>query len=109
MNRSKRFVVAALLLLAVFSLAAPEVHAASATGLPWESSLSTLQDSLTGPVAFSLSLISIVVFGTMLIFGGEISQFGKSTAMLALVIALLVGAQNILSTLFGVSSSVVPL
>jgi hypothetical protein len=45
----------------------------------------------------------------MLIFGGEISQFAKSSAMIALVVALIVGANSVLSTLFGVSSAVVPL
>jgi type IV secretion system protein VirB2 len=63
MKQKSRFVATILLLLAAFSLWAPEAHAASATGLPWESSLSTLQESLTGPVAMSLSIIGIVVFG----------------------------------------------
>jgi len=104
-----RVFILALALAAVFGFTTPEAHAASATGLPWESSLQTLQDSLSGPVAMSLSVISIIIFGSMLIFGGEISQFGKSMCMVALVIALVVSSQTVLSTLFGVSSSVVPL
>lgn len=102
-----RFFMFALLLLAVAGAAAPDAHASSATGLPWESSLDTLRTSITGPVAFSVSLVGIVVCGCMLIWGGEINQFAKSGAMIALVVALIVGAQNVLSTLFGVSSSVV--
>ena len=106
---STRVFVLALALLAIFGFSVPEAHAASATGLPWESSLQTLQDSVSGPVAMSLSVISIIVFGSMLIFGGEISQFAKSMCMVALVIALVVSSQSVLSTLFGVSSAVVPL
>lgn len=102
-----RLWVMALVVLAVACSAIPEAHASSATGLPWESSLDTLRDSVTGPVAFSVSLLGIVVAGCMLIWGGEINQFAKSGAMIALVVALIVGAQNVLSTLFGVSSAVV--
>jgi type IV secretion system protein TrbC len=103
----QRAVWIGLLVLAAMTLAIPEAHASSATGLPWESGLETLRNSVTGPVAFSVSLIGIVVAGCMLIWGGEINQFAKSGAMLALVVALIVGAQNVLSTLFGVSSAVV--
>jgi type IV secretion system protein VirB2 len=104
---SQRAIVVCLLVLAATALSIPDAHASSATGLPWESGLETLRNSVTGPVAFSVSLIGIVVAGCMLIWGGEINQFAKSGAMLALVVALIVGAQNVLSTLFSVSSAVV--
>ena len=69
--------------------------------LPWTSALNTLRESISGPVAFTISIVAIIACGGMLVFGGsEISQFMKSAIYLALVIALIVGANNLLSTLF---------
>ena len=55
---------------------------------------------MTGPVAFSLSIIGIVVAGGVLIFGGDLNGFFRTLIFIVLVMALLVGAQNIMSTLF---------
>jgi type IV secretion system protein VirB2 len=59
-----------------------------------------LQNSVTGPVAFTLSIIGIVVAGGVLIFGGDLNGFFRTLIFIVLVMALLVGAQNIMSTLF---------
>jgi type IV secretion system protein VirB2 len=88
------------------------VHAACAAtgggpGLPWESPLTTLTDSIKGPVAFAISLLGIVVCCGMLIWGGEISEFVRRMVMLVLVIAGLVFAANLMSTLFGTGAIVV--
>ncbi len=79
----------------------------SSSGLPWETPLQTLQQSLSGPVAMAVSIIGIVVCGGMLIWGGEINEFARRGAMLVLVIALLVGSNSVLSTLFSSASAVV--
>ena len=73
-------------------------------GLPWEAPLQTFVNSLTGPVAFAISLLGIVVCGAMLIWGGEINEFARRFVMLVLVVALLVFATNILTQLFGVGA-----
>lgn len=80
-------------------------HVAHATpaaggGLPWESPLQKLSDSFSGPVAFVISLLGIVVCGAMLIWGGEINEFARRAVMLVLVIALLIFANSVLSGLF---------
>ncbi|MBU1389349.1 MAG: TrbC/VirB2 family protein [Proteobacteria bacterium] len=72
----------------------------AATGLPWEAPLTTLRTSLTGPIAFAVALIAIMVTGGMLIFGGELNDFAKRGAYVVLVLGLLVTAQNALATLF---------
>lgn len=92
------------LFLLMLLLANPDIaHASTGTGgsLPYEPWLVQLQNSVTGPVAFSLSLIGIVVAGGVLIFGGDINGFFRTLIFIVLVMALLVGAQNIMSTLFG--------
>lgn len=70
-------------------------------GIPYEGWLANLRDSVTGPVAFAVSLIGIVVAGAVLIFGGELNAFFRTFVFIVLVMALLVGAQNMMGTLFG--------
>lgn len=88
-------------------LAAPAL-AGTTTGLPWESPMQTVANSLTGPTAMYMSLVGIAVAGGMLIWGGELGDFARRMLMLVLVIALLVGATSVLSTLFGASGAVIP-
>jgi len=73
----------------------------TAGGLPYEDWMTKLRNSVTGPVAFGLSTIGIVVAGATLIFGGDISGFFKTMVFLLLVMSLIIGAQNIVSTFFG--------
>jgi type IV secretion system protein TrbC len=77
--------------------------AAEGTGgaLPYESWLTNLRNSATGPVAFTISIIGIVVAGGVLIFGGELNAFFRTMVFIVLVMALLIGAQNMMSTFFG--------
>jgi type IV secretion system protein VirB2 len=81
------------------------LSADAATGaggaLPYETWLNALRTSVTGPVAFAVSIIGIVVAGGMLIFGGELNHFFRSLIFLVLVMALTVGAQNMMGTFFG--------
>jgi type IV secretion system protein VirB2 len=99
-----------LLLLMVWSII-PELAEASVGtggGLPYETWLTSLQNSVTGPVAFSLSIIGIVVAGGVLIFGGDLNGFFRTLIFIVLVMALLVGAQNIMSTLFARGAIITP-
>jgi len=99
------------LILLTLLLINPEMVQAAATGggsLPYEPWLVQLQNSVTGPVAFSLSLIGIVVAGGVLIFGGDLNGFFRTLIFIVLVMALLVGAQNIMSTLFGRGAIITP-
>lgn len=90
-------------LLALLFAVSPEALASS-TGdgvLPYESWLATLQKSLTGPVAFSISLIGIVSCGATLIFaGGEIGRFLRTLIYLVLVMTLLVGSNSLMTRFF---------
>ena len=92
-----------LIALAVFLLLVPELARASVGGgggLPYETWLVSLRNSVTGPVAFTLSIIGIVVAGGILIFGGELNAFFRTLIFIVLVMALLIGAQNIMTNLF---------
>lgn len=87
---------------------ADTAHASAGAGggLPYESALMKFQQSATGPVAFVLSIVGIVVAGGTLIFGGDLSGFFRTFFMLVLVIGMLVSANNVLQTLFGHGATV---
>jgi type IV secretion system protein VirB2 len=54
-----------VLIVTVLLLASPDVMASTGGGsLPWETPLQTIADSLSGPVAYAVSLI---VFATQLL------------------------------------------
>ncbi|HPQ94809.1 MAG: TrbC/VirB2 family protein [Thiothrix sp.] len=93
-----------LVLLAL--LAVNPVWAGSATGLPWETPLETLQNSFHY-IAYFIAFIALVVAGGMLIWGGELSEFGRRMVMIVLVVALLAGAAGVMGTLFGGQTALV--
>lgn len=103
MNRNTVFQVGMFVCLILLFLAPQHAFASTGTGgaLPYEGWLTNLQNSVTGPVAFALSIIGIVVAGGVLIFGGDLNGFFRTLIFLVLVMALLVGAQNVMSTFFG--------
>jgi len=103
LNRTTLFQLGLFVFLAFIIMAPQHAFASTGTGgsLPYESWLTNLQNSVTGPVAFALSIIGIVVAGGVLIFGGDLNGFFRTLIFLVLVMALLVGAQNVMSTFFG--------
>jgi type IV secretion system protein TrbC len=74
-------------------------------GLPWETPLNTVAQSLTGPVALSISLIALMVAGGTLVFGGELSEFARRSCVAVLAIAFLVLGAGFMTTLFGVGGA----
>jgi type IV secretory pathway VirB2 component (pilin) len=82
-------------------------HAATAGGnLPWDTPLTTLRNDITGPVAFTISLLAMVACGAALVFGGEINEFVRRIIMLVLVASFIVGVTN-LATALGITGAVV--
>jgi type IV secretion system protein VirB2 len=63
--------------------------------------LVNLRNSVTGPVAFTFSIVGIVVAGSILVMGNDLSGFFRTLVFLVLVMSLLVGAQNMMSNFFG--------
>jgi type IV secretion system protein VirB2 len=96
---------AALIVLAwAFSVRA---HAAAAGQLPWEAPMQTIATSLTGPVAYAIGLIGIAIAGGTMLWGGELTEFGRRACMIGLVVSVLVFAAPMLSSAFGVAAAVV--
>ena len=94
--------------IALLWLLVATVLKAGTTGtLPWEAPLHTIATSLTGPVAFSVSIIGIFATGATLMWGGEMNEFARRAALMGLIVAVIVFATNIMATAFGVTGAVV--
>src|SRR5258708_130424 len=113
MRRTEQDLIAlvglALAVMLVLLILLPDQALASTTGgagLPWETPLQKVRDSITGPVAYAMSLLGIVVTGAVLVFGGEINEFVRRVIMLILVVSLMVFATDLMSTLFNAGAVV---
>lgn len=96
--------------MALFILAyacATRAHAAAAGTLPWERPMTAIATSLTGPVAYAIGLIGIAIAGGAMLWGGELTEFGRRACMIGLVVSVLVFAAPMLASAFGVSAAVI--
>ena len=83
------------------------MQAAAAGGLPWEKPMTAIATSLTGPVAYAIGLIGIAIAGGAMLWGGELTEFGRRACMIGLVVSVLVFAAPLLASAFGVNAAVV--
>ena len=83
------------------------LQAAAAGGLPWERPMTAIATSLTGPVAYAIGLIGIAIAGGAMLWGGELTEFGRRACMIGLVVSVLVFAAPLLASAFGVNAAVV--
>jgi type IV secretion system protein VirB2 len=104
-SRSAR--MRAAMLLAVAYAFAVNAHAAATGTLPWERPMTAIATSLTGPVAYAIGLIGIAIAGGAMLWGGELTEFGRRACMIGLVVSVLVFAAPMLASAFGVTAAVV--
>lgn len=79
---------------------------ASATGLPWESPLQKILDSLSGPVAKILGVIVIVIAGLGMAFG-EAGGGMRKLFQIVFGLSIAFTASSLLTSLFGFSGGAV--
>jgi type IV secretion system protein VirB2 len=105
---NKQFAITVTILATVLLLTTNDAFAGTTVGgsLPYETWMTSLRNSVTGPVAFTLSIVGIVVAGGVLIFGGDISGFFRTLIFIILLMSFLVGAQNLMTTFFGSAAEV---
>src|SRR6266852_790571 len=95
---------------ALFAIAvafSSRIQAAAGGNLPWEKPMTAIATSLTGPVAYAIGLIGIAIAGGAMLWGGELTEFGRRACMIGLVVSVLVFAAPLLSSAFGVNAAVV--
>src|SRR5438067_1933695 len=83
------------------------LNAAAAGTLPWERPMQAIATSLTGPVAYAIGLIGIAIAGGTMLWGGDLTEFGRRGCMVGLVVSVLVFAAPMLASAFGVNAAVV--
>lgn len=105
--RFKTLITFGLLLFVLVALSEPAYASqGSGGGLPYEPFLDRLRASITGPVAYIISIIGILVGVGGLLFGGDLNGIFRMVLMLILLISILVGAQSFLSGFFGVGAEI---
>lgn len=97
---------AAAVFLAAYEFAI-QAHASASGTLPWERPMTAIATSLTGPVAYAIGLIGIAIAGGTMLWGGELTEFGRRACMIGLVVSVLVFAAPMLSSAFGVTAAVI--
>lgn len=95
----------ALVAVLAVTLVTDPAFASSGGGLPWETPLNKVKDSLSGPVALAVGVIAFFAGGAMLVFGGEMTDFARRAALVVLACGFLLGGSNLLTTLYGSTSS----
>lgn len=91
--------------LALSALASPAFASSASAGMPWESPLNAILQSLQGPTAKVLILIAIVVTGLMAAFG-EAGTTMRKVLAIAFGASIALGAASFLAGL-GLSAAVV--
>lgn len=97
----------ALLLIFMAYAFSAHANAAPAGALPWEKPMTAIATSLTGPVAYAIGLIGIAIAGGAMLWGGELTEFGRRACMIGLVVSVLVFAAPMLASAFGVAAALV--
>lgn len=91
----KRSIIAvAAVSMAVAMTMFPEVGFCGGGGLPWDDPLTTLQEDLTGPTAFSIALLAGFAAVAALVFSHEMSGWVRGALMAVLGMAFLTGIVN---------------
>ena len=71
----KNYWIMGLIILFLLLITHPAAASSAGGGLPFDSWLTKIQKSITGPFAFSAAIIGLVAAGATLIFGGELNGF----------------------------------
>lgn len=101
----KKIISFGLGLFSYVILITSSVHAAE-TGLPWESTLTKILESLTGPVSKVLGVIAIVLAGFGIAFG-ESGGTMRKIFQIVLGLSIAFTASSLVVELFGFSGGAI--
>lgn len=97
----KKIWMMGMVVLFLLLMTHPVLASTAGGGLPFDSWLTKIQKSITGPFAFSAATIGLVAAGATLIFGGDMNGFMRTLIFFVLVLAFLVAAQNTMTAITG--------
>ena len=93
----RRIAILAVVVLVVM-LCSPVAALASQNDLPWNTALDKLINAFSGRTALLVSMVGIFFAGGMLIFGGDLGNFGKMVMMIVLVGSMMGALSTVAST-----------
>ena len=93
----RRMAILAVVVLVVM-LCSPIAAMASQNDLPWNTALDKLINAFSGRTALLVSMVGIFFAGGMLIFGGDLGNFGKMVMMIVLVGSMMGALSTVAST-----------
>ncbi len=79
--------------------------AVAGTAMPWEGPLTMIKNSLTGPVAMSVSIIAFVVTGLMLLWGSELEGIAKKIVAVVFAASIAASATTVYLTIFATNGA----
>ena len=97
-------------LLTLFLFSASSAYAAigGSGSLPYEGWLNTILQSVSGPVAYVISVFSFISSGiTLALSGQDMSHFVRYLLYLVLVLSFIIGAKDIVANVMGKSALIV--
>ena len=97
----KKIGMIGLVVLFLLFMTHPALASTTGGGLTFDSWLTKIQKSITGPFAFSAAIIGLVAAGATLIFGGDMNGFMRTLVFFVLVLSFLVAAQNTMTAITG--------
>lgn len=102
LSSNRDFAVRCLLMMVIlmFVVSMPSFASTGSSGLPWETPLQTVTNSLTGPVALAISVAALFAAGAALVFGGEMGEFVKRALYAVMAIAFIVGGSAFINKVF---------
>jgi type IV secretion system protein VirB2 len=106
-KRQRTLRVALMLSFALATGSGGAFAAETGTNLPWEGPLTTLVTSLTGPVAYAISVIAIVALGATLAFaGGEMGETMKRLLHVGIAVCCVVFAAQVMTSFIGQAAEI---
>jgi type IV secretory pathway VirB2 component (pilin) len=107
LRRQRSLRLAAVIAIACTVGSAGAFAAETGTNLPWEGPLTTLVTSLTGPVAYAISVVAIVALGATLAFaGGEMGETMKRLLHVGIAVCCVVFAAQVMSSFIGQAAEI---
>lgn len=98
---NQKIILMGILFISLLFLVEPSFAATAGGGLPFDSWLTKIQKSITGPFAFTASIVGMVTTGTALIFGGDMNGVVKTVLFFALALSFVVAAQTMITAITG--------
>ena len=74
---------------------------------PFSKPLTGIRAVFSGPIAYTVSILGIMICGAALIFGGELSEVVKKVFMLVLAVAISAFAITFFDQFFGTASATI--